>query len=138
MVECFRGTSGSQTELHFRKSHSLLKVSGLGDAWCPGQDSNLHALRRGLLRPLCLPIPPPGRMAVHETNLIFGPEGSKRRFDDHPKAADPATGALIAGQDVPSNQVPSTYVVVGICGTPYLLCASCPARISTASPPTSS
>ena len=29
--------------------------------WCPGQDSNLHALRQRLLRPSCLPIPPPGR-----------------------------------------------------------------------------
>ncbi len=28
---------------------------------CPGQDLNLHALRHRLLRPTCMPIPPPGR-----------------------------------------------------------------------------
>ena len=40
------------------------------------------------------------------------------------------------GHDAPSNHVPSTKVVVGISGTPYLLCCSWPARISTASSPT--
>ena len=29
-------------------------------AWCPGPDSNRHALRRGILSPLRLPISPPG------------------------------------------------------------------------------
>lgn len=32
-----------------------------GEDWCPGQDSNLQAFRQRLLRPSCLPIPPPGR-----------------------------------------------------------------------------
>ena len=31
-----------------------------GSNWCPGQDSNLHALRHGLLRPACLPFHHPG------------------------------------------------------------------------------
>src|SRR5262245_29992410 len=26
------------------------------DCWCPGQDLNLHALRLGILSPLCLPV----------------------------------------------------------------------------------
>ena len=29
--------------------------------WCPGPDSNRHALRRGILSPLSLPISPPGQ-----------------------------------------------------------------------------
>ena len=29
-------------------------------AWCPGPESNRHALRRGILSPLRLPISPPG------------------------------------------------------------------------------
>ena len=29
--------------------------------WCPGPESNRHALRRGILSPLRLPISPPGR-----------------------------------------------------------------------------
>jgi hypothetical protein len=29
--------------------------------WCPGPESNRHALRRGILSPLRLPISPPGQ-----------------------------------------------------------------------------
>src|ERR1041384_5804949 len=29
--------------------------------WCPGQGSNLHALRQGILSPRCLPVSPPGQ-----------------------------------------------------------------------------
>src|SRR3954465_8236150 len=29
--------------------------------WCPRGDSNPHAVRHRLLRPACLPIPPPGQ-----------------------------------------------------------------------------
>lgn len=35
------------------------KTNYLGK-WCPGKDSNLHALRHGLLRPACLPFHHPG------------------------------------------------------------------------------
>ena len=49
-----------------------------------------------------------------------------RRSDRYPRA-DPTPG-----HDAPPNHVPSTNVVVGISGTPNLLCCSCPARISTA------
>ena len=31
-------------------------------AWCPRRDSNPYTFRHGLLRPACLPIPPPGRV----------------------------------------------------------------------------
>ena len=34
--------------------------------WCPGGDSNSHAIRRYHLKIVCLPIPPPG----HELQLI--------------------------------------------------------------------
>ncbi|SOY49252.1 exported hypothetical protein [Cupriavidus taiwanensis] len=30
--------------------------------WCPGSDSNRHALRRGILSPLRLPVSPPGQV----------------------------------------------------------------------------
>ena len=30
------------------------------ELWCPGPESNRHALRRRILSPLRLPIPPPG------------------------------------------------------------------------------
>ena len=31
--------------------------------WCPGKDSNLHGLHRWYLKPVRLPIPPPGHGA---------------------------------------------------------------------------
>lgn len=34
--------------------------------WCPGQDSNLHALRHTPLKRVCLPIPPPGQKPTRE------------------------------------------------------------------------
>jgi hypothetical protein len=36
--------------------------------WCPGSDSNRHALQRGILNPLRLPISPPGQRGriIHE------------------------------------------------------------------------
>lgn len=36
--------------------------------WCPGPDSNRHALRRGILSPLRLPVSPPGLVGIA---LIF-------------------------------------------------------------------
>jgi hypothetical protein len=33
-------------------------------SWCPGPESNRHALRRGILSPLRLPISPPGQKNV--------------------------------------------------------------------------
>ena len=33
--------------------------------WCPGKDSNLHGLHRWYLKPVRLPIPPPGPGALH-------------------------------------------------------------------------
>src|SRR5690606_36093038 len=36
--------------------------------WCPRPDSNRHALRRGILSPLRLPIPPLGQVRVAESN----------------------------------------------------------------------
>ena len=35
--------------------------------WCPGADSNRYAVRHRLLRPACLPIPPPGQSNAHQT-----------------------------------------------------------------------
>ena len=31
--------------------------------WCPGEDSNLHGFHRWYLKPVRLPIPPPGHRA---------------------------------------------------------------------------
>lgn len=33
----------------------------LREVWCAEKDLNLHTLRHRLLRPACLPIPPPAR-----------------------------------------------------------------------------
>ena len=62
-------------------------LSGPSSVWCSGQDLNLHALRQRLLRPSCLPIPPPERsdptLAVcgRKFNAQFGPPGAGfRRF----------------------------------------------------------
>ncbi len=35
--------------------------------WCPGKDSNLHGLHRWYLKPVRLPIPPPGHGASHRS-----------------------------------------------------------------------
>ena len=32
--------------------------------WCPGRDLNSYTVRQRLLRPSCLPIPPPGRVIM--------------------------------------------------------------------------
>ena len=42
-----------------KKSRKTVKSCGL--IWCPGPESNRHALRRRILSPLRLPIPPPGQ-----------------------------------------------------------------------------
>ena len=34
--------------------------------WCPGKDSNLHGLHRWYLKPVRLPIPPPGHWRLHK------------------------------------------------------------------------
>ena len=39
-----------------------LKIKDL--SWCPGPESNRHALRRGILSPLRLPISPPGPWGI--------------------------------------------------------------------------
>jgi hypothetical protein len=42
-------------------SHSRDPASSEIESWCPGRDSNSHALRRRPLKTVCLPVPPPGR-----------------------------------------------------------------------------
>ena len=48
-------------------SQSLMLLGSLENCagWCPGKDSNLHGLRRWYLKPVRLPIPPPGHGALH-------------------------------------------------------------------------
>jgi hypothetical protein len=54
-----------------QKTRKALSYSGFMDfigilqncMWCPGPESNRHALRRGILSPLRLPISPPGQTA---------------------------------------------------------------------------
>ena len=41
-----------------------LALLGTRTNWCPGQDLNLHALRQRLLRPSCMPIPPPEQLTA--------------------------------------------------------------------------
>ena len=64
--------------------------------WCPGGDSNSHAIRRYHLKIVCLPIPPPG----HEVQLIeirpdwqvFFYRFNKKMCFFHQDAAHPAPG----------------------------------------------
>ena len=44
-------------------------LAGGSAIWCPGQDSNLHALRHTPLKRVCLPIPPPGQLGSEEGGL---------------------------------------------------------------------
>ena len=43
-------------------------LSGESSIWCPGQDSNLHALRHTPLKRVCLPIPPPGHFLARKAH----------------------------------------------------------------------
>ncbi len=52
------------------------------ERWCPGRDSNPHALRRGILSPLRLPISPPGRWRAK--NLDDRIAGRRRRIGSQP------------------------------------------------------
>ena len=60
--------------------------------WCPGPESNRHALRRGILSPLRLPISPPGlfdlgRAAVARGELrIMAENGAPGKPPDEPFA----------------------------------------------------
>ena len=56
-----RPPSGSR-----RKRASALLSKLVLSYWCPGGDSNSHAIQRYHLKIVCLPIPPPG----HEAELI--------------------------------------------------------------------
>ena len=39
----------------------------MSEGWCPRRDSNPHAVRHRLLKPACLPVPPPGQaLLCHE------------------------------------------------------------------------
>jgi hypothetical protein len=38
----------------------------------PGRDSNPQALRHRLLRPACMPVPPPGRRDSERLNSVYG------------------------------------------------------------------
>ena len=51
----------AETRVSFDSRHvPQLDTLGTRTIWCPGQDSNLHALRHTPLKRVCLPIPPPG------------------------------------------------------------------------------
>ena len=50
----------------FRTVACQPKLSFESEGWCPRLDSNQHTLRHGLLRPACLPIPPPGQLGRKE------------------------------------------------------------------------
>jgi hypothetical protein len=47
-------------------SHNFVNPDVLKTSkWCPGKDSNLHGLHRWYLKPVRLPIPPPGHGRFH-------------------------------------------------------------------------
>jgi hypothetical protein len=59
-----RDGGGNQSMVVDEFSHQ----TSIKENWCPGRDSNPHALRRRILSPLRLPIPPPG----HASILVLG------------------------------------------------------------------
>lgn len=59
------------------------------NVWCPGPESNRHALRRGILSPLRLPISPPGHAF-----LIDSPMQSERSDPTGKSAIMSETGRL--------------------------------------------
>lgn len=47
-----------------KKMKCALRCAALLLGWCPGRDSNPHALPRHPLKMVCLPIPPPGHLTL--------------------------------------------------------------------------
>lgn len=61
--------------------------------WCPGPESNRHALRRGILSPLRLPISPPGQVLQRTRQK----DGAQRRRRLWPKIRPRASQLLARG-----------------------------------------
>ena len=58
---------GAKANLRRQQTESLgNQCAWDGNSWCPGPDSNRHALRRGILSPLRLPVSPPGQVSAYE------------------------------------------------------------------------
>ena len=77
-----RGTDTKKELRHFCRSSFFHN-------WCPGGDSNSHAIQRYHLKIVCLPIPPPG----HEAELIAIRHGWQAFFCAFPQKNAPAAQA---------------------------------------------
>lgn len=80
--------------------------------WCPGPESNRHALRRGILSPLRLPISPPGQILqrADRTSRARGrrrlwPKIARRASRLHSSASPGASAASSGAQTVRENRV---------------------------------
>ena len=74
MPRCLGGKLGLEKfKIEYRaKRHPHPKSAARSAAWCPGADSNRYAFRHRLLRPACLPIPPPGRVKRWQKTHLRG------------------------------------------------------------------
>ena len=88
--------------------------------WCPGGDSNSHAIRRYHLKIVCLPIPPPGHscfcikkprpwQVFFPAFFKFSRNRPKRQTHATEKAPDPGlrhhAGAALRLTDAPSTDI---------------------------------
>jgi S-sulfo-L-cysteine synthase (O-acetyl-L-serine-dependent) len=76
-----------------QRRHLVSALKAVWKRWCPGPDSNRHALRRGILSPLRLPISPPGQVwmwcvQTWARSIAWGsrrvPNGFAERCDNAP------------------------------------------------------
>lgn len=80
------------------QTSAVRKTSGLNaenahktiakEPWCPGPESNRHALRRGILSPLRLPISPPGRREEGSPGLWHSRGYGYHPFPTYPTIED--------------------------------------------------
>jgi hypothetical protein len=80
------------------------------EIWCPGPDSNRHALRRGILSPLRLPVSPPGLVLRHVR--IKAARGGRRRLcPKMPRRASCLPTIAVQGLSGPNRQALRTRTV---------------------------
>ena len=70
------------------------------EVWCPGADSNRYTLRHRLLRPACLPIPPPGQRADGHDTRPRHPE-QENRFSSSSRSETSASRGLFSRSRTP-------------------------------------
>ncbi len=111
---CYGGETGIRTlggvTLNGFQGRRFRPLSHLSNKWCLGPDLNRHGLyARGILSPLCLPIPPPrqklwiGIISKQNLNLAYG-GGTRIRTGDQSFA-----GSCLSHLAMPPNHILKHY-----------------------------